>query len=72
LDLPRDFKDLLAEFARFAVEAVLVTVRIIALDDLIDNKRAAGRPQDLVDCRLARARAHAAGDTVAARRASPA
>jgi hypothetical protein len=33
-------------------------VRVIALDDLIENKRAAARPQDLVDLqKLERARA---------------
>lgn len=40
-------------FAR-AQEAVLdgITVRVIALDDLIENKRAVARPQDLEDCRF--------------------
>jgi predicted nucleotidyltransferase len=40
-------------FAR-AVSAKVddVPVRIITLDDLIDNKRAAGRPQDLLDVSL--------------------
>jgi predicted nucleotidyltransferase len=34
-----------------AIEAELdgVNVRVISLDDLIANKRAAGRPQDLID-----------------------
>jgi hypothetical protein len=37
-----------------AVHAVLgdLTIPIIALDDLVTNKRAAGRPQDLADVAL--------------------
>jgi hypothetical protein len=43
VDLPPDFKDRLAEFARCGVEAVLVGAYVVA------NKRAVGRPQDLID-----------------------
>ena len=50
-------------FAR-AVEAQLdgVRVRVISMDDLIANKRAAGRPQDLIDAEfLERVRGAAGG-----------
>ncbi|MEO6420102.1 MAG: hypothetical protein ABIP39_11870 [Polyangiaceae bacterium] len=45
-------KDLLEEFARDAVELVLVggvAVRVISIDDLIENKRTVGRKQDKLD-----------------------
>jgi predicted nucleotidyltransferase len=55
IDLLRaiDGVDTDALYAR-AVEAEIagIAVRVIALDDLIVNKRAAGRPQDLVDADL--------------------
>jgi predicted nucleotidyltransferase len=63
MKLPPDFRDLLEEFAREGVEHVVITwdgvaVRVISLDDLIANKRAAGRPQDQVDVvKLERVRA---------------
>ncbi len=48
-----------AVFARPVVAEVDgVRIKIISLDDLIDTKRAAGRPQDLLDVEfLARVRA---------------
>lgn len=53
MDLPIDFKELLEEFARSRVEAIVVgVVRVIGLDDLVANKRAAGRAQDLMDAEL--------------------
>jgi hypothetical protein len=73
MNLPPDFRELLEEFAREGVEHVVIggyarnavpatwqgtPIRVIGLDDLIANKRAAGRAQDLVDVvKLERVRA---------------
>jgi hypothetical protein len=72
MKLPKDFRELLEEFAREGVEHAIIgalrnavtgsweglPIRVISLDDLIANKRAAGRPQDLADvAKLERVRA---------------
>lgn len=40
-----------ADLFAHAVDAVVdgIQIRVISLDDLIENKRAAGRPQDVID-----------------------
>ena len=52
MDLHADFKDLLAEFARFEVKYAFDRGYAVGLGDLIANKRAAGRPQDAADVAL--------------------